>query len=260
MPNQIISSLITKIHDTFNLDELQTLCLRLDVIYEDLPGDTRQAKARELVLLMEREYRIQDLVRQCQEFRPRASWYPGEPGGIGSEVYELYQVAEQIKARATAIQVKNSEILLPIYQSEPNLDQIANEMVRLFNVQESRGDFDEWITFLSSFAKKVTHPELVNACTKSLQAAAIFHTACYKLNEDALTFRRASEVAKQNDDSIYYLKHGLTVRLAFAAKSQDGTLAEIIQEEVTAYLEQLRKAVSLAGQSVGHLRTYLSEV
>ena len=37
-----------------NLDELQTLCLQLDVPWEHLGGDTLPAKARYLVEFMER--------------------------------------------------------------------------------------------------------------------------------------------------------------------------------------------------------------
>lgn len=48
--------------DYFNLDELKTLCFNLGVEYDDLGGDGRSGKARELVLSMQRQLRLDHLV------------------------------------------------------------------------------------------------------------------------------------------------------------------------------------------------------
>jgi hypothetical protein len=39
--------------DTFNLEELRTLCFELRLNYEDLGGDNRAGKIRELILTMQ---------------------------------------------------------------------------------------------------------------------------------------------------------------------------------------------------------------
>ena len=45
----------------FNLDELKQLCFDLDVEYDNLPGETKSAKTRELVQLMGRHTRLEAL-------------------------------------------------------------------------------------------------------------------------------------------------------------------------------------------------------
>jgi len=45
----------------YTLDEMKTLCFKLFVDYDNLGGDTKSAKARELILHLERGGRIEDL-------------------------------------------------------------------------------------------------------------------------------------------------------------------------------------------------------
>lgn len=56
----------------FSLDELKDLCQDLDVNYENIPGDTLRAKARELVLYFQRHSRFDDLVAAARRIRPDA--------------------------------------------------------------------------------------------------------------------------------------------------------------------------------------------
>ncbi|HMT19850.1 MAG TPA: hypothetical protein PKE20_01160, partial [Promineifilum sp.] len=44
-----------------SLDGLRTLCFRLGVDFDDLPGETKSARARELVLAMDRLGRVGEL-------------------------------------------------------------------------------------------------------------------------------------------------------------------------------------------------------
>ena len=53
----------------FNLDELRSLCFDLNISYENLAGDTRPAKARELVAYCERHGRTDDLVAALRQQR-----------------------------------------------------------------------------------------------------------------------------------------------------------------------------------------------
>ena len=48
----------------FSLEELKTLCFNLGVEYEDLAGEGRSDKARELVKAMQRRTRLEHLVAQ----------------------------------------------------------------------------------------------------------------------------------------------------------------------------------------------------
>ncbi|MGD2179340.1 MAG: hypothetical protein PVG71_16140, partial [Anaerolineae bacterium] len=60
--------------DHFNEGELHTLCFDLGVDYDDLPGEGKANKARELVSYLERRKRIPELVELVKKRRPRISW------------------------------------------------------------------------------------------------------------------------------------------------------------------------------------------
>ena len=54
----------------FDDNELRDLCFTLDVDYENLRGETKDAKARELLLRMERRGEVDKLAKQVQRERP----------------------------------------------------------------------------------------------------------------------------------------------------------------------------------------------
>lgn len=58
----------------FNDNELVNLAYDLGASYENLPGDTKGRKARELVGYMRRRGRMQSLVERCREERPHVPW------------------------------------------------------------------------------------------------------------------------------------------------------------------------------------------
>jgi hypothetical protein len=55
---------------TFSLDEIATACFDLGIAYENLPGNTLEAKIRELIQYAVRHGILQDLVAYMQEARP----------------------------------------------------------------------------------------------------------------------------------------------------------------------------------------------
>ncbi|MBP6016163.1 MAG: toll/interleukin-1 receptor domain-containing protein [Candidatus Promineofilum sp.] len=58
--------------DHFSLDELKTLCFNLGIEFDDLGGDGRAGKARELVLVMQRRLRVDHLIAHLSQARPEA--------------------------------------------------------------------------------------------------------------------------------------------------------------------------------------------
>lgn len=58
----------------FDMAELMQLCFDLGVMWDLLPGDALDAKARELVLKFERENRIYALIGHCEKARPNVTW------------------------------------------------------------------------------------------------------------------------------------------------------------------------------------------
>ena len=58
----------------FNLEELRTLCADLGVDYDDLPGEGKTARARELIAFLDRRGRLPQLIRVGAAARPDAPW------------------------------------------------------------------------------------------------------------------------------------------------------------------------------------------
>jgi len=58
----------------FNEGELVTLCADLQIDYSNLPGVTKEDKARELIAYQERRGLMSELAAECQRLRPNLSW------------------------------------------------------------------------------------------------------------------------------------------------------------------------------------------
>jgi hypothetical protein len=69
-PENNLATLRRILADGYNIDELRDLCFELGIDYEDIPGDTRSAKARELVLFARRRGLEARLVEQIMRDRP----------------------------------------------------------------------------------------------------------------------------------------------------------------------------------------------
>ncbi len=63
-----------KLNRHFNREEMRSLCFLLNVEYDDLPGEGREDKARELVRYLNRRGHVSDLVQRCSELRPHIVW------------------------------------------------------------------------------------------------------------------------------------------------------------------------------------------
>lgn len=63
----------------FNESELRHLCFLLEIDYENLPGQTKQDKVRELVTYSERHGLSKKLEAILPQLRPALDW-SGEPG------------------------------------------------------------------------------------------------------------------------------------------------------------------------------------
>jgi hypothetical protein len=62
------------ITDRFSAEELRTLCFDLDVDFDDLRGEGKMTKVRELITYLERRHRIADLVKTGKQIRPDIPW------------------------------------------------------------------------------------------------------------------------------------------------------------------------------------------
>ena len=58
----------------FSKDELESLCLSLDLDYEGLPGESKQRKVVELIQYMVRRERVDELIQTCGKLRENVNW------------------------------------------------------------------------------------------------------------------------------------------------------------------------------------------
>ena len=69
---------LTQLHrllnQAFNLEEVRTLCFELGIEYDDLGGEGRSDRSRELIRLMARQGRLPNLVTVATEKRPQLVW------------------------------------------------------------------------------------------------------------------------------------------------------------------------------------------
>ncbi len=68
------NSLFNILRDKFDLEELHTLCFLSGIDYDDLPGQTKSGKARELIAYAERHGQLAALVGTGREQRPDIWW------------------------------------------------------------------------------------------------------------------------------------------------------------------------------------------
>jgi hypothetical protein len=59
---------------SYNLEELRTLCMQLGVDYDDLGGDGKDGKIRELISYLNRRGQLSKLIEQCKTNRPDYQW------------------------------------------------------------------------------------------------------------------------------------------------------------------------------------------
>lgn len=67
-------SLRQKIENLFSREEIKTLCFDLGVDYDNLPGDTKGAMSRELVIFAQRNNLLSELKEQLRVKRPKVNW------------------------------------------------------------------------------------------------------------------------------------------------------------------------------------------
>lgn len=69
-----LSTLLRILNRDFNDDEFRTLCLELEINYDNLTGEGLEGKQRELLLLLERNGRLPELINLLRQKRPNFNW------------------------------------------------------------------------------------------------------------------------------------------------------------------------------------------
>ncbi len=97
--------------DRYDLEELRTLCAQLGVSFDDLRGEGRQAKARELVLWLERRGRLDELnailrsaLQESDESRIKVQGRPPQQvSDLGAQLGEMDSKVDVLLASQIAI-------------------------------------------------------------------------------------------------------------------------------------------------------------
>lgn len=58
----------------FSDSEIRTLCFSLEIDYDNIDGDSKADKCRELILFLQRRDQIKGLIQYCQRERPALNW------------------------------------------------------------------------------------------------------------------------------------------------------------------------------------------
>lgn len=69
-----VTDLLPILSSRFDLEELRTLCFDLGIDYDDLRGEGKTAKARELILRMQRRQQVENLIKTIRDTRPDIDW------------------------------------------------------------------------------------------------------------------------------------------------------------------------------------------
>lgn len=72
--NQLLVQIRNLITDTFDREEIRSLCFELGIKYDDLRGETLFTRIESLISRMNREGRLDDLLNFCAYKRPKIDW------------------------------------------------------------------------------------------------------------------------------------------------------------------------------------------
>jgi hypothetical protein len=76
LPNTYLVKLRENMTSAFSENELQQISFDLGDAWEDLPGQGRTAKVREMIAYYMRRGRLNELVAMCELLRPKLNWRP----------------------------------------------------------------------------------------------------------------------------------------------------------------------------------------
>lgn len=117
----------------FSIDDLQDLCFEMSVDFDNLPGDTKAAKARELIIFCRNRAKLGSLIEKAKLARPSLNWISESKNGGNSyapkptpeqQIYALVMAFNKNRHRAISSQRTQvaSEIAFQMRELAPSLD------------------------------------------------------------------------------------------------------------------------------------------
>ena len=96
---------------TFSLDELKTMCADLGIEFEDLSGEGRSGKARELVRYLAQRDRLNELVNWCETQRPNV-WWKATPKPLLQSQPDDGPARQAARIASTPVSLSSSVVLV----------------------------------------------------------------------------------------------------------------------------------------------------
>lgn len=139
--------LLTMLKEYFSESELEGIQFALGIDYETVPGKDKSAKARELILHLERRDRIDELLSLCKQDRPNISWQLKEPpfSPFDGNHY-LYSLSDE-----EVDQLLTSGRLL---EEAGLVNEAAAKYWRVKQARPNHSDIDQRLTSLENLPKK----------------------------------------------------------------------------------------------------------
>lgn len=74
--NEFLNILYEHLNSYFSLDEIRTINFNMGIDYDSIPGEAKPAKIRELLIILGRQGKLQELLGLVNRYRPNANWPP----------------------------------------------------------------------------------------------------------------------------------------------------------------------------------------
>lgn len=127
---QYLATLHKQIDTYFSFDDVKMLCFNLGVDYENIPGNIRSAFIRNLIVSLAKQSRLQELVDNVREERPRVNW---------QDVPSDFELPASI-AQENIQQVVNYTVYGDLIQGDKiGGDKIGGDKISVGNISNSEG-------------------------------------------------------------------------------------------------------------------------
>lgn len=197
----------------FNENELRTLCLYLKVDYEDLAGEGKTDKARELVAFLNRHDRLNDLFSEGSNLRPDIGWQNILESDLSKETHadNTFDVS-----KSTSNSDKHKVAKLEYFMAKRRILAIGAMVLLLIGIIGIVIFYQRRYAQQSDFASDFTPAKLVIASSNASATHYIAHDLAlpdsldwYKLESATLMPTTFTKVDYSAVNSYFYLSSNL---------------------------------------------------
>ena len=129
------ASYLTEFHQGlsryFNLEEIRTLCLQMNVDYESVAGEEKSSRIRELLLAVARRGRLPELVALVRQERPMVDWPP---------LPDDFELPESLAGDSAPVPANQYHVYGDVVQGDKVVgDKIEGDQISGVNISNAEG-------------------------------------------------------------------------------------------------------------------------